>query len=85
LYRLGARSLGALPCSHADSQNFARLPLPTVTHVHALNNCLSASPHGTSVPTHGLLGSLHWYHSHLNPCWTVRDLAHPGPQAFLVF
>ena len=63
LYKLGARSLGARPLILADSQNFASFPLPTVTYVLARKSCLPCSLQGTSVPTQGRSGSLHWYQS----------------------
>lgn len=55
LYKFGAISLGAIPCSHLASQNGVFLPLPIVMYVEAknswrsggsltLNNCFQGLP-----------------------------------------
>jgi hypothetical protein len=59
-------SLGARTWSHADSQNLAVQPSLIMTVVLTLKSCLSASLHGTFIPTHGMSRSVHWYQSHLN-------------------
>jgi hypothetical protein len=66
LYKFGAMSRGALPSNHEESQKEARWPFPTVTIVLPRKSCLSISLHGTSEPTHGLLGSTHSNHSQRN-------------------
>lgn len=76
-----------LPMKPSWLPNLALRPLPTLTVVQTLNNCLSTSLHGTSVPTQGQFGSVRWYQSHLNHSALLDSSKYriPRPPSFFGF
>jgi hypothetical protein len=66
VYRLGARSLGAIPSNHLDFQNGVFLPFTTCIVVEAKNSCLSLWSDTFRSCFQGFSFKSQWCHNHLN-------------------
>jgi hypothetical protein len=66
VYKLGARSLEAIPSNHLDSQKGVFFPLPTCIVVEAKSSCLSFWSETFRSCFQGFSFRSHWCHNHLN-------------------